>query len=101
MQTGQAPVASSGAAVQESNPRCRSVAWCVGFRPLVACLGAGSNATLPALATASAARGESCDGALPRRLCVGTKPWISTARPDEFLPYVGATTLLPDFTLRA
>ena len=30
-----------------------------------------------------------------------TKPWSSTAPPDEFRPYVEATTLLPEFTLRA
>jgi len=32
---------------------------------------------------------------------VVTKPWSSTAPPDEFRPYVEATTLLPEFTLRA
>src|SRR5205807_564744 len=55
---------SRGAGIDSSLSFCCLVSR---LRPFAACLGAGSNATLPALATASAPRGESCDGALLRR----------------------------------
>src|SRR5205807_4822572 len=68
---------------------------------VVDCVGTGSHATLPSLTAASAVRGESDDGALPRSGCVVTLPRSSTAPPDAFRPHVEATTLLPEFTLRA